>query len=197
MSDVDIYNAAMDELGVERVLSFSETSKQSKLADKAYTLHRQALLEDHYWNFAETRKLLAVLSSAPIFGFDLKYQLPTDCLKAKHLDNKVAKFKVEADRTLHTNLVTASLLYIIDVTDTSKMSAMFRKLLAYDIAIALCMTLTQKRTLKADLIEARKLYIRDARSSDGREGTNDELEDDEWLNARSSHGLVGDSTLDE
>ena len=118
------------------------------------------------------RELVQVVGSSP-FGFSFRYQLPTDCITAKHLNVKDARFKVESNRILHTNIAGAKLLYIRKEEDVSKYSPMFSELIAYDLAIDLCMSLTQKRTLRADLVVERKEFMRDTRSADGQEGTND------------------------
>ena len=191
-SPVEICNSALIKLGVEPITSLSQDNKQARLCNEQYEKIRDKLLESHYWNFAEKREELAVVSGGtPLFGFALKYQLPADCLRAKHLNVKTARFKIEQGRFLHTNVSSAKLLYIAKITDVSKYSSMFKELLAVDLAIDLCMALTQKRTLKADLKDERKELLRDARSSDGQEGTNDMLMDDEWLNSR-----IGDPTGD-
>ena len=194
---VEIFNAALDHLGVEPIVSFSEESKAARIGNRRYAPIRDKLLESHYWNFAEKREELAVVSSSPpVFGFDFKYQLPTDYIKAKHLNVKDSRFKVEQKRFLHTNLSGALLLYTAKITDVSAFSPMFTELLSLDIAIAVGMSLTQKRSLIADLRIERKEVVRDARSSDGQEGTNDELMSDIWINSRITDP-TGDLLFDE
>lgn len=183
-SSTEICNSALIKLGQERISSLSQSNKRAALCNEQYSKLRDARLQSHHWNFAISRGQLSLLSSSPEFGFDYQYQLPSDCLKAIHLHDKTARFKVEENKYLHTNLSQAELLYVKQVTDESKYSPMFRELLAYDIAIDLCIALTQKRTLKLDLIDERKELLRDTRSVDGQEGTNDPLMDDVWLNSR-------------
>lgn len=195
-SDVEICNSALIKLGVEVIASFSEESKAARLCKEQYPKIRDKLLQAHYWNFAEKRiELVQVVGSSP-FGFSFRYQLPTDCITAKHLNVKDARFKVESNRILHTNIAGAKLLYIRKEEDVSKYSPMFSELIAYDLAIDLCMSLTQKRTLRADLVVERKEFMRDTRSADGQEGTNDELMSDVWLNARITDP-TGDTLFDE
>lgn len=183
-SSTEICNSALIKLGQERISSLSESNKRARLCNEQYSKLRDSRLQSHYWNFAMARAQLSLVSGSPEFGFDYRYQLPTDCLKAVHLNDKTARFKVEENAYVHTNLVEAELLYVKKVTDESKYSPMFRELLAYDIAIDLCTALTQKRTLKQDLIAERKEFLRDVRSADGQEGTNDQLMADTWLESR-------------
>lgn len=195
-SDVEICNSALIKLGVEVIASLSEESKAARLCKEQYPKLRDKLLQSHYWNFAEKRLELVVVSGSSPFGFFFRYQLPTDCISAKHLNVKNARFKVESNRILHTNIEGAKLLYIRREEDVSKYSPMFSELLSYDISIDLCMSLTQKRTLRADLKDDRKEFLRDARSADGQEGTNDELMSDVWLDARITDP-TGDTLFDE
>lgn len=197
-SSTEICNSALIKLGVEPITSLSEDSKPAKLCNRQYARLRDKLLQSHFWNFAMKRETLAVVSSAtpPTFGFDYVYQLPTDCLRALHLQSKSYRFKVERGRYLHTNYSGAKLLYISKEEDVSKYSPMFQELLAYDIAIDLCMALTQKRTLKADLITERRELLRDVRSIDGQEGSMDSLIEDTWIVSRNT-GIDGEYYDDE
>ncbi len=194
-SPVDIYNSALIKLGVEPIASFDDESKEARIGKRQYPIIRDKLLVSHYWNFAMERATLAVLP-APLFGFSFKYQLPVNCLRVLHLNVKDARFKVEKNRFLHTNIGDAKILFISKEEDVSKYSPAFSELLAVDLAIDTCMALTQKRTLRADLVVDRREVIRDARSVDGQEGTNDELMSDVWLNSRITDP-TGDSLFDE
>ena len=197
-SPVEIFNSALIKLVVEPIQSFSDDSKQARIGNEQFNKIRDKLLASHYWNFAMKRsaELAVVSASPPEFGFSLKYQLPVDVIRVMHLNVKTARFKVEQNRFLHTNVSGAKILYVAKEADVSKYSPMFSELLALELAIDTCMALTQKRTLRADLVIDRKDAIRDARSADGQEGTNDELMSDVWLNARVS-GPTGDFLFDE
>lgn len=195
-SPVDICNSALIKLGVEPISSFTEESKAARLCNQQYSIIRDKLLTSHYWNFAIKRAELVSVAETPKFGFSYKYQLPSDCLRAIHLNVKDRRFKVEIGRFLHTNLDGAKLLYIAKQEDSSKFSPMFSELLALAIAIDLCMALAQKRTLRADLREEWKEALRDTRSADGQEGTNDELISDVWINSRITDP-AGDTLYDE
>ena len=190
-SSTEICNSALIKLGVEPIASLTEDSKPASLCNRQYARLRDKLLQSHYWNFAMARNELAVVSITPSFGFQFVYQLPSNCLRALHLQNKSARFKVEQNRYLHTNVSGAKLLYIVKEEDVSKFSPMFQELLSYDIAIDLCMVLTQKRTLKADLIAERKELLRDTRSIDGQEGFMDSIIEDTWINSRNT-GIDGE-----
>ena len=188
---VDIFNSALLKLGVEAIASFDEESKAANLGKEQYPKIRDFLLESHPWNFAMKREKLAISAEVPVFGFSLAYVLPVDCLRVWHLNNRDSKFKVENGRLLLTNLTDASLLYIAREEDVSKYSSQFKEALAYQLALDLGYNLIQDKGLM-DRVNARALVVlRDARSSDGQEGTNDNIYNDEWLDSRFQYGTIG------
>jgi len=190
-SEVAICNSGLIQLGVESITSFNDNSKQARLCKEQYPKLRDKLLQSHYWNFAIKRAELATVSPPPLFGFSLKYQIPSDSLSVIHLNEQDFRFKVE-DQFLLTNVSGVRILYVAKITDVSKFTPMFAELLALDIAINLAMSLTQKRTLRADLIVDRKELVRDVRSADGQEGFIDDLESDVFLDARvQGAGVIG------
>lgn len=195
-SSTEICNSALIKLGVEPITSLSEDSKPASLCNRQYARLRDKRLVSHYWNFAMKRVEIAASTSSPEFGFDYKYQLPSDCLRVLHLNGKNYRFKVEQGRYLHTNLASAKILYITQETDVSKYSPTFSELLAYDIAIDLCWALTGKRTHRKDLIDERAVLLADARSIDAQEGFMDSLIADEWIEARQGDP-TGDYFYDE
>lgn len=196
-SSTEICNSALIKLGMEPITSLDDDNKQARLCKEQYPKIRDKLLNSHYWNFAMKRQEMAVVSSSPpIFGFSIKYQLPTDTLRVMHLNQKSARFKVEQNRFLHTNLSGAQIIYIAREEDVSKYSPTFSELLALELAIDLSTALVQSRTVKADLREQHKTALRDARSIDGQEGTNDELMSDVWINARLGDP-TGEGVFDE
>tara|TARA_R110000782_G_scaffold183574_1_gene273864 strand:+ start:1533 stop:2114 length:582 start_codon:yes stop_codon:yes gene_type:complete len=191
-TEVEICNSALIKLGVEVIVSLSEQSKAARLCNEQYHKIRDKNLEAHFWNFAMKRVSLAIVSadSPPVFGYDLVYQLPSDVLRVLDVNESGNSFKVEQNRYLHTNLSDAKILYISRETDVSKYSSMFKELVAFDLAIDLCMSLTQKRTLRADLKEDKAEFIRDARSADAQEGYMDQIMEDVWLDSRESYGIL-------
>ena len=195
-SPVDIANSALIKLGVEPISSFTEDSKAADRCNRQYDTIRKKTIAEHYWNFSMARATMAIVTGAPSFGFAIRYALPSDYLRAVHLNIKTARFKVEKNKYLHTNLSGAKLLYQMDVEDVSQFPPHFEELLAINLALDLCMALTQKRTLKADLAAERALALRDARSTDGQEGSMDELQADVWIDSRISDP-DGDFVYDE
>lgn len=185
-SPVTICNSALIHAGDELIVSLTEDNKRARFCNHQYPIVRDELLESHYWNFAMARADLAELPGNPVFGFNKAFQLPADCLRVKSTHEVNARFKIEG-RTLLTNLDTVSILYISNLTDEANFSRVFREALATRLASVIAFGLSQKVSLSQELYRKHLQYLKDARSIDGQEGDQDDLQADVWLDSR----LVG------
>jgi len=86
MAAVDICNMALSLLKVPTVTSItSPTTEVEELCDLWYDASRQELLRKHPWNFAKKRATLYAIVTAPTFGYDHKYLLPTDFMRLRFI----------------------------------------------------------------------------------------------------------------
>ena len=69
-NSVDICNTALILNGAQTINSLSDDSKGAKLCNKEYDKVRQAVLTEHPWNFAMSRKELAQTVNVPVFKFN-------------------------------------------------------------------------------------------------------------------------------
>lgn len=161
-STVDICNMALAHIGADGVVSSinpPDGSAEAGHCARFYPQARTELLESFAWTFAKTRVVLAeVTNPSSIWAY--AYALPSDCLTTVRVLNTFtlldfgflplygfvtpsevalfnergcADFEIEGD-TLLTNEPTAVLMYLRDVTDTSRFSASFNTALSYLIA---------------------------------------------------------------
>jgi len=188
-TELEICNTALILLGVEPVSSLADNVKAARYCTAIYSRIRDQLIASHYWNFAMKRAALVDSGTSPEFGFTYAYNLPADYLRVRSLNENV-EFKVENGKLI-TDLSDAKLEYIYKVTDTSKFTQFFEEALIYKLAASLAFPLVQGITLATNLHDLAERKLRDARSFDGQEGTSDLLQDDEWLNARTTSFNVG------
>jgi len=82
-TDVDIANLALSNIGhaPDLVTSLASTDTTSKLLNLHYPIARDALLNEHNWNFAIKRVALALNATEPVFEFTYAYNLPSDYLR--------------------------------------------------------------------------------------------------------------------
>ena len=147
-SVVQLCNMALSHIGSEaRVSSISppDSSVEAGYCATFYDLARTELLDPGNWAFALKRTALAEVTN-PSTVWAYAYAKPSNCLRAlrilltrnlafqPHTDDRGgAAFDVEGDVIL-TNEPDAVLLYVQDVTDSTKFPASFTSALSYLLA---------------------------------------------------------------
>lgn len=162
-SAVDLCNLALSHLGDDATVSSivpPEGSAQAEHCARFYPMARKAALALHTWGFATRRASLALLSDTPPAGWAYTYSMPNLCIKPvgiytpEQIDNfdlfsqnvppqdagdfNTQDFVVETlsagTVVIYTNVEDAVILYIVDVIDTTKFSALFELALARMLA---------------------------------------------------------------
>lgn len=143
-SAVDIANLALSHIGADAVvtsLSPPDGSVESGHCARFLPIARQAALATHAWSFAAKRVVLAELTNDST-EWAYKYQIPSDCLRARQIlsgddadepERGGALFDKFGD-ALFTHQPEATLLYTVDVTDTTKYPADFTSALGMLLA---------------------------------------------------------------
>lgn len=151
-SVVQICNMALSHIGSDaRVSSISppDGSVEAGYCATFYDMARTEMLEPGNWRFTLKRASLATVTNlSDTWAF--AYAMPSDCLAPKRIlrpgigltvftqddyqyspnDNNGADFEVEGD-VLYSNEPDATLLYVRDVTDTTKFTPSFTSALSY------------------------------------------------------------------
>lgn len=147
-SAVDICNLALSHLGDEAAVSAispPDGSVQAAHCARFYPIARDACLEVHAWNFATRRIAPANVASAVPSSWQFAYTQPAECLRVLNVwgeeyaeDDKGYDFVVESNATqgtmIYTNAESATLRYIVRVTDTTKFSPLYVTALSYLLA---------------------------------------------------------------
>ena len=165
-SAVSIANRAIQILGSsETIASLTENSPNARSMNRAYEPLRQALLRRYRWSFAIQRASLAADGSDTLFGGLNRFYLPNDYLRIlrdKDLPDYRKDWKIEGD-AIGPHIVTADaspleIRYLADVTDPTRMDALFREALSHYMAMETCKEVTgstrDKESLKADFDDA-------------------------------------------
>jgi hypothetical protein len=182
-SKIQIVNYALRLLGVARLTALDDDVEGARVADDVYDICRDDVLSDHNWNFATKRDTLAALEDAPEFGFDVQYQLPNDCLRVVQMEDLDSVYKVEG-KYLLTNESAANIIYIAQITDTTYYSPKFVSCLAARLAAEMAFPLTSSKSKEQLMWELYEAKITEARWVDGVEGSADQLETEDWIEAR-------------
>lgn len=169
-SKATIFNMALNLLGQDPIADPDGSGVPESALRQAYDICRKSLLEQHPWNFAIKRVALDKESEAPAMEYTAAFGLPSDCLRIIEVYNPTSSYKEEYGLILSDDS-TMKIKYIRDEQDTSRFSALFTELLAYDIAIASEYKITNQQSLqqllqtkrrelliKAKMVDAQKDY---------------------------------------
>lgn len=187
-SDVDIANRALQKLGAERITSLTQDSENARAVNLCFTAVRDAELRSHPWNFAIKRLQIAADATAPSFGYDNAYTLPSDCLRLLPPDNatnyNTLDWQIEGKKILTNESGSLDIRYIKRETDPNQYDSLFVEALSCKLAIELCEQLTQSNSkaqiVRDDYIRA----IRDARKLNAFENLPAEQQTDTWITCR-------------
>jgi hypothetical protein len=182
-SDVSIANSALAKLGGDRIISLDDDTREARLLKEQFEKVRDDLLRSHPWNFAIERASLAALVSAPAFGFNKQYQVPSDCLRVLEIDAEDVEWQKEGN-VIVTDSDSLSIKYIKKVTNAGLFDTCFCEVFATKLAADVCFAITQNATLKKTLFDEYMQKLREARSYDGQEGGTRQVYARTWLNAR-------------
>jgi hypothetical protein len=193
---VDIFNGALVALGEQDVLiDPEEASTAGKLLRVKYDSVRDATLEAHPWNFAGFLAQVAADAATPLWGFSNQFTLPADpyCLKVRALEDETLEFQVVGRKLLVDSAGPLNLIGTRRVTDTEEFTGLFVETIELHLAAKIAYGLTRSRPRADDLWGQYLAQLRQARSSDGQEGTPPTRADSEFLNARGglSRGRSG------
>ena len=180
---VSISNLALTILGADRVTSLEDNSENARRLTAIYDQCLEDVLRAHPWNFAITRQTLAQLSTVPVFGYDLEYQVPGDCLRVLEVNdgtNLITDFKIEG-RKLLTNDSTVNIKFISNITDPNQYTSQFAFVLSTRIAMELAYAITNNKAtmeLMANLYASR---LQTAKETDAQESDSvNTLDEDLW-----------------
>jgi hypothetical protein len=184
ISAVGLANQALFMLGQKSIISMTEDSEAARLCNGRYAYNRDATLRSYPWNCAMARATLALSGTAPIWGYDHKYALPTVplCLRVLSMEESY-KWKVEG-RFLATDADTCNILYIAQVTDVTEMEVLLREAIAARLAADICFALTGSSTQQDKMWAIYEQKIRQAKSIDAQEGTPEDITDDTFNDSR-------------
>lgn len=181
---VSICNSALIKCGVDTTISsLLDDSKEARLCNALYETVRDELLEEAYWNFATKRATLAQIATNPAFNYSYQYQLPSDCVRVKSLDDASMAFKIEEGKLL-TNDSTAKLVYISNAVPVARYSAKFREALAWRLAANIAFSFNQSSSQRDSLIGIAEQWLSKAKTDDAQNDFMDRFQQDIWLDSR-------------
>jgi hypothetical protein len=183
-SAVELCSNALLLLGQTTINSFDDDSERATLMANLWPNARNAILRMHPWNCAIKRVALAPEVTAPAFDWTYSFVLPGDWLRTLDVgeDGDDCEFKMEGGKIL----ADSNPLYLRYIFRNENV-ATWDALLVQAATAYMAMQAAYPITKSASMMEAMKvLYqsaLRDARTTDGQEDTQDAVGDFPFLQA--------------
>lgn len=182
-SKIDISNMALSFLGLKPITSMDETTPEAVKIKSVFDSVVFNVVRAYPWSCLRKRVTLAKSGDADKEGMS-PFRLPTDF--ARLLDSTDANGDYIIRRgsfvwSKQPNLL--SIEYIRLPVDFSEVNDC-AEVMAYELAIVLCMPITQSQTLKDSLIRDKVLAENRARESNAFELPPDDLPEAPWVIAR-------------
>lgn len=183
-SDIDIINSGLSKLG-ERVLTArSDNSTPGRLANRTYNDIRDSLLREFPWNFAIKRASLAASATAPEWGYDRAFPLPSDCLRLVEINNDNRYEWRNEGGSIVTDLeAPLKIIYVAQVAEND-MDPTFREALAARLAMEWAEPLSQTASVIELMSGLYRNKLQVARSVDGQGDDLRKIEGMSFIEAR-------------
>ncbi len=200
-NQTDICNLALDHLNVSAITSIdTPTSKNEQLCARWYEQTKRATLRAHTWNFAMKRVQLAALSTAPLFEFDTQYALPSDYIRLVRIgfDTHYKYYGVEEGKLLVNSAdIALPFRYVYNITNISKMDALFIDAWAANLAIRLAYPITGSNSSVERVGKFLAGTMDLARNVDGQERPPRRYERSRFKDARRRYGTYASKYLED
>jgi len=188
-SKVDIANEALLMLGANSITSFTDNDSNAVLVNRFFDGERDAVLRSHRWNCAITTANLASLATAPIIDWAFKFTLPTDPYCLRVLDVRTVSGDIKLDhaiqgRELLTEESTVDITYIQRLEDATLFDALLHQAIVFRIAWKLAYPITRSHTVMSQMGAMFESIVREARTIDSQEGTQETIVTDALTDLR-------------
>jgi len=170
-------------------VAITDAVKQATELSAIWDTTRDAELAAHPWTFAMERVQLPALSTAPLFGWNYAYQLPSDYLTAVEIGDRYVLyapdetgplFDLEGQTILTDSGSPLKLRYIKRVKNTGLWPALFVESFACRLAAEVCEALTQSLEKRQAAWKEYGMAISNARRRNAIEKPPQRPADDSW-----------------
>ena len=185
-SKTDICNFALSAIGSKRITAVTDDNERARVCDLFYDQARLETLQAHPWGSATARASVAADATAPTWGYDNRYLLPSDFVRAVSIDSASRnKWEIEGAYLVTNEDSPLSLKYVYDLQDTTKMSPTLVAAISLKLAVYIVERLVNESANKKAQLELKfQETLRSGKHLDGRERSPQPLADTSWILAR-------------
>jgi hypothetical protein len=199
LSDTQICSKTLVALGQNPIADISDKSVPNAVKCNAvYASERDALLREFDWNFARGYARLP-MAKAPDFGWLFRFQLPSDFLAAREVNDEIvvpgmARRWSLAGQYILTNDSACNLVYTRQILETGLFDPLFVDCLVYRIARAIAYSITKKESAAQAMHAMYQSIVPTAKRVDSSEQSakeQDQSHNSSWLQGRGGGSYDG------
>lgn len=195
-SQIDIVNHALALLGQPKITGLEEENASARTAKAVYALTLEAELQANAWGFATKRASIAALATPPSWGYAFAYPLPADCLTLQYVEGQQQSqdlgiltsgrevYRIEGQSIVTDLEGPLQIVYTTIVQDPNRWDAGFRYAMAYKLADAMCIAITQNTVKKQFLAAQYEDAIRRSMQRSAIQSPPTVPRDSSWLECR-------------
>ena len=191
-SVIEICNNALLDLGEDAIMSLGDESKAAGLCNHRWPAVRDAVLRAHPWNCAMAQAELAAATTAPLWKWEFKYNLPPDFLRVVTVvgvdGQEVDDWEIQGGIILCNADAPIFISYVRRETDPKKYDALLDEALAARMAATLAYPLSGSTSLAQAYWDVYTQKLSEARGVDAREGVPESVTPTSWLGAKMGRG---------
>jgi hypothetical protein len=174
VTDIDIVNMALGQVGAGRIADLGEDSSEAKVAKDHYATVMGAALEDRKWTFSTRREQLVQDAVLPVFRYAKKFVIPSIVLKVWECYDTVDGDCQIPDYTREGQFILADADTVYAVTTyrcgENNFSPTFIAALATRLAGVFAVPLAENRQMMADYMSLSDTLFKVAAAADGQQG---------------------------
>lgn len=187
-SKVGICNLALTKLGADPIASLSSGTREASMCNILYNDLAKEVMIEGAWTSTITRATLNKISTAPEWGYDSRFQLPTNPKSLKVLSiNDLAPgdydYRIEGDKLL-INTSAVKIEYIGYITDTESYDEFLKQAIVSKLASELAYAVTGDKQLAQMLWEKYKAEVSENLAKDGQQGAGIRVFSPDLINVR-------------
>lgn len=152
-----IYNLAISTIGANLMTDVDEDTHTGEIVRLFYPEVKERILRENTWNCAKKRVQIDADDTPPEFGWDNRFEVPTDYIRVLAVNDPPVDFIVQAGYIL-SNVDVADVYYIADVDET-EFDAFLVRCIQYALASELANALVQNVQLSSSLENKLQRFI--------------------------------------
>jgi len=184
MAWVDVCNLALRRLGERPIDDLTDETKEAEACNESYEAAVDDVLVMADWTCARHRKTVTVDATAPDFGWDYRYSLPSSpyCLKVLSIEDD-PDYEIEGRYILTDQETSINLKYTKRITDESELDPLLRRAIVLKLAHDISRYLVPSESIRQSIMDEFKAVLREAKAAN--QAADHQTDEDE---ASSSNG---------